>query len=138
MNGLDSRLRGNDGMISGNDKLRKLWLAAGWGFIALVIYLSLNTDPPDPGTVAGVKTGHFMAYGWLMLWFSQVHGSIRSRALLAVAFVSMGIALEYVQAMTPHRTFGYTDMRDDALGVGVGWILAAVQGAFLRGTKFGV
>lgn len=51
-------------------KHRALWLGMGWAFVVLVIYLSLNPDPIDAGRVEGVKVGHFIAYGWLMLWFA--------------------------------------------------------------------
>jgi hypothetical protein len=56
-------------------------------------------------------------------------------ALVAVAFVSMGTALESAQTMALYRTFAYTNMRDNVFGVVGGWMLAAVQGAFLRVPK---
>ena len=43
----------------------------GWAFVVLVVYLSLNTEPVDVGRVEEVKAGHFIAYGWLVLWFAR-------------------------------------------------------------------
>ena len=104
--------------------LTTLWLAAGMGFVALVVYLSINTEPIDVGRVEDVKVGHFIAYGWLMLWFCQVYRTLRTRVVLAAALVLLGVALEYVQGWTGYRSFAYSDMRDDALGVAIGWILS--------------
>jgi len=51
------------------NKLRfeKLWLTLGLGFVALVFYLSLAPDLPDTGVPHGMKIGHLLAYGWLMV-----------------------------------------------------------------------
>ena len=72
-----------------------------------------------------VKVGHFLAYAWLMFWYSQLYERLRTRALIALGFVLMGVALEYLQGLTPHRTFGYADMRDNAIGVAAGWLAGA-------------
>ena len=81
-----------------------------------------------------MKVGHFLAYAWLMFWHCQLWERRPTRAGIALAFVAMGIALEYLQSLTPHRTFGYADMRDNALGVGAGWLLGAVAGSKLLRT----
>jgi hypothetical protein len=126
---------------------RKVWLACGWIFVALVIYLSLNTNPLDAGRLEGVKVGHFAAYSWLMFWFSQIQQKGHRRAFIAIALVVMGVGLEYLQGFVGYRTFAYSDMGDNAIGVGAGWILvttpagrmfAAVESALLRRTKFQV
>ncbi len=105
-------------------RFRRFWLAAGFAFVALVVYLSLKPDPVDTGRVAGVKTGHFIAYAWLMWWFAQIHLARRARLGTALALVALGIALEYAQGMTAYRTFAISDMRDNGLGVLAGWVLA--------------
>ena len=106
-------------------RYRKLWLAIGFALVALVIYLSLTPDPVDVGKIEEVKTGHFLAYAVLMLWFAQIYRSLRARITVGLLLVLMGVALEYAQAMTGYRSFGYADMRDNAIGVTVGLILAA-------------
>lgn len=100
-----------------------LWLGLGIGFVGLVIFLSLTPEPIDLGRADDLEAGHFVAYGWLVLWFSQIYRSMRSRVALAVGFVLMGVALEYAQGMTGYRTFDYLDMRDNAFGAGAGFVL---------------
>jgi hypothetical protein len=119
--------------------LRNAWLWCGWAFVVLVIFLSLNTEPVDVGRIDEVKAGHFLAYGWLVLWVSQGNSSLSARAAWAIGFSLMGVALEYAQGMTGYRTFAYADMRDNLLGAGMGlalcWtplgnVLAAVESRF--------
>ena len=68
--------------------------------------------------------GHFIAYGTLMLWFSQMHASTRGRLLFASAFALMGLGLEFAQGMTDYRTFDLLDAAANACGVALGWLLA--------------
>ena len=105
-------------------RYRKLWLAIGFALVALVIYLSLTPDPIDVGKIEEVKTGHFLAYAVVMLWFAQIYRSLRGRITVGLLLVLMGVALEYAQAIVGYRSFGYADMRDNAIGVTVGLILA--------------
>jgi Na+-transporting NADH:ubiquinone oxidoreductase subunit NqrE len=58
------------------------------------------------------------------LWFAQVWRGVRERLAVALGLCALGIALEYVQRATGYRTFSYSDMVDDAIGVGIGWLLA--------------
>jgi len=104
----------------GDLRYRKLWLAIGFALVALVVFLSLTPNPLDVGQFEEVKVGHFVAYGALMLWFAQLFRSGRGRIGVGVALVLMGVALEYAQLMTGYRTFAYADMRDNAIGVGMG------------------
>jgi len=104
-------------------KIRRAWLAAGAGFVALVIYLSLTPNPLQVPSVGPFKAGHIAAYTWLMLWFAQVYRGPR-RGAIAIGLALMGVVLEYLQDFTGHRTFSYTDMRDNAIGVTIGFALA--------------
>jgi len=90
-----------------------------------VIYLSLIPNPVDTGRIEDVKTGHFIAYAWLMWWFGQIYTARPTRIATAFALILLGVALEYAQGLTGYRTFAYSDMRDNALGVLMGWIIAA-------------
>ena len=101
-------------------RYKPVYLAIGFGLVGLVIYLSLGSDAPDLGRVEDVKSGHFIAYFVLMLWFGQIFPSWKARLAIGVALTLMGIGLEYAQGMTAYRTFAYTDMRDNALGVVLG------------------
>ena len=105
-------------------RLRKAWIACGYAFVVLVIYLSLTPSPIVAPDVGGFKSGHIVAYAWLTLWFAQVYPRVRTRLAFAFAFALMGVALEYLQGMTSYRTFAYSDMVDNAYGVIAGGILA--------------
>ena len=105
-------------------RFRRRWIICGLGFVLLVIYLSLTPDPPDLGAPEGLKIGHLVAYGWLMIWFGQIYRTTGQRPLLAAAFCALGIALEYLQGMTDYRGFEYSDMLINATGVTLGLALA--------------
>jgi len=105
-------------------KLKKYWQLLGLGFVALVIYLSLMPDPPDPGVPEGMKIGHVLAYAWLMVWFAQIYRSSIARYRLAATFCLMGIVLEYLQGLTDYRGFEYSDMVINSAGVALGLLLA--------------
>ena len=104
-------------------KFHKTWLNVGLGFVVLVIYLSLTSDPPNLGSPEGLKIGHLLAYGWLMLWFAQIYRSTSTRLWFAAAFVALGIGLEYLQGLTDYRGFEYSDMYINSAGVALGLLL---------------
>jgi len=105
-------------------RFSKFWLGCGAAFVVLVVYLSLTPDPLSAGSIGMVKVGHVAAYLWLMLWFSQVCRSLAGRSAVAVGLIAMGIALEYAQGATSYRTFAFSDMRDNAFGVLIGFALS--------------
>ena len=105
-------------------KHRPFWLGAGVAFVALVIYLSLTPRPLDVPSWEGFKVGHILAYAWLMFWYAPLYGSAAERAVVGAVILALGIGLEYIQGMVG-RDFSYTDMRDDGIGVVLGWIVAA-------------
>lgn len=101
-------------------RTKKRWLACGFGFVALVIYLSLTTDPVRAPTINNFKLGHVIAYLWLMFWFAQLWKSTPRRLAIAAALCLLGVTLEYIQGTTGYRTFSYSDMLDNASGVLLG------------------
>ncbi len=106
-------------------KLRKAWLALGWGWIAVVAYLSLIPYPPESIRFPGVdKLQHALAYGLLMLWFCQVYVRRMQRLLAGVLLVALGIVVEFLQGMTGYRLFEPGDMIANAAGVLAGWAWA--------------
>ena len=105
-------------------RFHQFWTIAGIGFVLLVIYLSLTPDPVDIGQPEGIKFDHVIAYGWLMMWFAQLHRALGRRLMFAAAFCALGIALEYMQEMTAYRHFAYLDMLFDSAGVAIGLVLA--------------
>ena len=104
---------------------RGVWHAFGLAFVAMVVYLSLSPRAPDVGHVADINVGHVLAYAWLMFWYAQLFVQGTHRLGIGLALLALGVALEYLQALTPTRHFAYADMRDDALGVVGGWLFAA-------------
>jgi VanZ family protein len=102
-------------------KRMNVWIACGAGFVVLVIYLSLTSHPIDAPVWMNFKIGHILAYAWLMFWFDQLYPRSRHRIAIGIALFLMGVALEYVQGMVG-RDFHYSDMRDDAIGVFLGWV----------------
>jgi VanZ family protein len=105
-------------------RFERLWIILGFGFVLLVVYLSLTPDPPDLGMPEGLKVGHVLAYGWLMIWFAQIYRATGRRLMLAAAFCALGIVLEYLQGMTGYRGFEYSDMLINSAGVVLGLALA--------------
>ena len=104
--------------------VRRAWTGLGIGFVALVVFLSLTPNPLEVPGVEGIKLDHLAAYLWLMLWFAQLYRSLAARIGIAMAFAGLGVGLEYAQGLTGYRYFSYADMRDNALGVAVGFALA--------------
>lgn len=106
-------------------KLRKAWLALGWLWVAVVLYLSLMPYPPEPMRFPGIdKLQHALAYGLLMLWFCQVYVRRTQRLFAAALLVALGIVVEILQGMTGYRYFEPGDMVANATGVILGWVWA--------------
>jgi hypothetical protein len=119
---------------------RRTWIALGVVIIAAIWILSLIPNPPHIGVEGEDKVGHVVAYGVLMLWWSQILIRSWDRLIIAAAFITMGIVIEFVQGWTGWRTFEVADMIADAIGVAMGWctactpagsILARFESAFL-------
>lgn len=112
-------------------RLRALWLALGWGWVATIVWLSLTPSPPTIELEQGDKLGHFLGYGLLMFWFCQLYASPRSRLAYALGFATLGVALELAQRALGYRTYEPFDMAANALGVALGWGAALASGGRL-------
>jgi len=119
--------------------MRTLALALGWLMVLAILWLSLTPSPPTLDVALGDKLGHLGAYGALMFWFARLYDGRTTRIAYAVAFVAMGIGLEFAQAATGHRHFELLDMAANALGVLLGWAAAVTipraRRAAERGTR---
>ncbi len=104
--------------------MRKAFVAAGWAWVAAIVWLSLTPSPPQLDVAYGDKLGHFAAYGLLMLWFSQLYVKRQARISYAAGFVALGIALEFAQGQLGYRTYEVFDMYANTLGVLLGWAAA--------------
>jgi VanZ family protein len=99
-----------------------LSLATGWLLVAAVVYLSLTPAPPKVDLPEGDKVGHILAYAVLMFWFIQIYYRARSRVLIALAFVLLGVGLEFLQGYGGEREFEFEDMIANAAGLALGWV----------------
>ena len=103
----------------------KLWLAAGWLLIIVIILLSLWPKPPEVPTFEhSDKLAHLIAYSILTLWFTNIYRQRSRHLLLGAAFVGLGICLEVLQGLTDYRMFSYSDILANGSGVLLGIILA--------------
>ena len=108
-----------------NLRFPNLWLAIGFLLIMLVIVASLMPNPPHAGHFRGNdKLGHFAAYIAIMFWFGQIYTRNRARWAMALAFVLLGMSLEYLQRLSGYRTFEYADMGANAAGILCALLLA--------------
>lgn len=108
----------------------RLWTAAGWGLVFLVIYLSVTSAPPSAAHFAGDHFGHLLAYLTLMWWFVQLYPKERYLTL-AIIFIVMGGVLEVIQGMMGVRTQDIMDVAANCAGVGFGWWINKWRRPFL-------
>lgn len=103
----------------------RLWFWVGILLTASIILLSL-INPPDQvkSILLNDKLAHTFAYVVLMGWFVQIFQHRAARIVCGCLFVTMGVGIEFVQGMTPHRQFDVLDMVANTSGVLLAWILA--------------
>ena len=108
-------------------RFRGLWLLIGYGLIALIVYLSVTSDPPDINTGLPYqdKLFHMLAYFTLTAWFVQIFHARRHLNRWAIAFICLGLSMEYVQSFEPTRSTEFADMIANTIGVTLGYALSA-------------
>ncbi len=91
-----------------------------------VLSLVPISQNPVPG---GDKLHHLLAYAGLMLvWrLALVNPCFLKQCALATSLISMGIAIEFAQALTPYRFFEWADAAANTAGVFIGWIVSALM-----------
>jgi glycopeptide antibiotics resistance protein len=62
-----------------------------------------------------------------MFWFCVLYRPLRVRAMYAVGFIAMGIALEFVQGWLGYRSFETADMLANTAGVALAWGMATTM-----------
>ena len=117
-------------------KYRFYWLLVGYALVALVVVLSLMSDPANVRLNIPFedKVYHMLAYFTLMAWFSQIYHDRLRRNLFAVLFIIMGVLLEYLQSFEPSRFAEFGDMLANTAGVALGYLvnLSAVKYSLLK------
>ena len=115
-------------MSESNPELRyfKLWLAVGYALMAFIIYMSLTSNPIeiDLDYPYQDKFFHALAYFSLMGWFAQMFHVQSQRVAFAIAFIVMGLILEYMQSFSEVRYSETEDMIANTLGVAIAVFLA--------------
>ena len=106
----------------------KLWLTLGWLLVAVIVFLSLWPKPPQPlDFEQSDKLYHVIVYMTLMLWFANIYPQRSSQVQLSMGFFVMGVCLELLQGMTEYRTFSYTDMLANGIGILLALYLAKTR-----------
>jgi VanZ family protein len=117
-------------------RLRSLWLAVGYGIVALITWLSLTSDPVtvDIDVPWQDKVFHTLAYFVLMLWFAQIYRAMPQRGWCVLGCLALGAAMEVLQGFNPARTMELADMLANASGVLLALLLAraGLDGLLLR------
>ena len=107
-------------------KYKPLWLVIGYALLAVIVYLSLTSDPIeiDLGIDYLDKLMHTLAYFTLMFWFAQIYHVRTQLVMFAVAFICVGMLMEFIQSFDPARYAEFEDMIANTLGVVIAVLLA--------------
>jgi VanZ family protein len=92
--------------------------------IWILSFLPGSGMPSVPGND---KWHHAIAYFACMFFWAQCYTRPLPRLKLAIGFILMGAAIEYLQGMTDYRSFEWLDMVADAIGVMLAWFVVTVQ-----------
>lgn len=106
-------------------RFKRLWLCLGLLLVALVTVGSVIAVPLTVKSfMLQDKVVHTLAYACLMAWFAQIYRHDLTRLLLVLGLIGMGIGIEFIQGMVPHRQFEVLDMIANSSGVVLAWALA--------------
>lgn len=107
-----------------------LWLLLGYLYIAYIVYGSLTPNPIDMQIDDFDKVMHFSAYAILMTWFGMIIHKPLSRNLYAIAFIALGVGLEFAQQAGGVRFFEFSDMLANSVGVMAGYFVTRGCGKY--------
>ncbi|MFZ5484266.1 MAG: VanZ family protein [Pseudomonadota bacterium] len=100
---------------------RSHWLFLGWLLLLGISVLSLLPTESLPDVQTHDKLGHFLAWGMLMAWFSQI---IRAHGPLAASLWAYSGAIEVLQGLSGYRDMSGLDLLANGLGILTGWASA--------------
>jgi len=119
--------------------IKSFWPGAAAFIVATVLFLLPGTEFPKEDWFSKIFLDKWIHIGLFValvtLWsLPFIHRIKESAKLLnvflwiALGFIAYGICIEFVQrAFIPFRSFGVDDMVADAIGCGVGFLLARKQ-----------
>jgi len=106
-------------------RYRYLWAFIGLSMVFAILVLSLVDIPPTVTKfLLSDKLQHGIAYAGLMGWFAQIFRHDLMRLILVVGFISFGVFIEFLQALTPTRQFDLWDMIANTSGIVLAWALS--------------
>ena len=109
------------------ERLRPWLWVAWWGMAVAGVATSLLPAAVAAPLYRGVMDGHF----WPFALFSVV-GVAAARPgevwRVLVGMVLIGAGIEVAQLWVPGRACEWVDLRDDGVGVGLGWVVVRVVG----------
>lgn len=110
-------------------KFRFAWLTIGYALVALILYLSLTSQPIniEIGLPFADKFYHALAYFVLMAWFGQLYHDKFRRYMIALTLIVMGVALEYLQGFDVARMSEFADMVANTAGVVLAFFLTLTK-----------
>ncbi|MDH5517905.1 MAG: VanZ family protein [Gammaproteobacteria bacterium] len=107
-----------------------LWLLLGYLYLAYIVYGSLTPNPIEVDVADFDKVMHFSAYALLMIWFAMIFYQTRARIFHAVAFIGLGVGMEFAQQAGGVRFFEFSDMLANSLGVLAGYFVTRGCGKY--------
>ncbi len=113
-------------------KMRSLWLGVGWLGVVTALVLSLSPATPQGPVGHADKLVHLAGYATLMFWWTQLYISFPQRVRVGAALVLLGIAIEWLQGLTPTREPDAWDMLANTIGIVLGGWLATRSANLLQ------
>ncbi len=105
---------------------KKQWFIVGIIYIGLILVGSLINIPE--GNFEKIehndKIIHFIMYFILVGWFVQLYQKPATRTLILTSAIILGMIIEYLQGMTPYRSFDLLDEIANSLGACCAYLLA--------------
>ena len=101
----------------------KFWLLIGGALVALLLYGSLAPAEALPPLGGSDKLWHAGSYFVVMAYFSQIYTPLRTRLLIAVALIALGVAVEFIQPYV-NRQFEWRDAFANSVGVACAWLMS--------------
>lgn len=104
-------------------RVHRLWMAAGWLMLAVVLWGTLTPEPPQfisPPLPQFDKLEHFGAFLLLNAWFIAAQPGRRRWWLITFAFIVLGGVIEIIQGWSGFRDGDWLDWMADNAGVVLG------------------